>query len=258
MHKQEFLKDKHALVTGAGGGIGSAIARLLDQQGVKVTLLGRNIEKLNAVASELNNSNIVQADVTDDLSVKDAISRARETFGPIEILINNAGMAKSSPYLELSSELWHDTIAVNLNGVHYCSQAVLPDMISKGWGRIINIASTAAQKGHAYVSAYVAAKHAVLGLTRSLALEFAKNHITVNAICPGYTDTQMVEDAIENIVTLTGRSESDALAELVKNNPQKRLIQPGEIAESVHWLCQPAAASITGQAISIAGGEVMS
>ncbi len=257
MHSMTTIKDKHVLITGAGGGIGSAIARKLSEHGLKLSLLGRDRSKLKALAAELPNSLIVCADVTDEAAIKSALSEARKSFGPIEILVNNAGAARSYPYLKQTTENWREIMAVNLDGVHYCTQAALPDMLQQGWGRVINIASIAALGGAAYVSAYASAKHAVLGLTRSLALEFASKNITVNAVCPGYTDTEMVQSAIANIMNVTGRSQAEAHHELVKNNPQKRLIQPEEIAHAVDWLCQPNACGVTGQAITVAGGEVM-
>lgn len=257
MHNNQIITSKHAIITGAGGGIGSAIATQLDSQGVKLSLLGRNIAKLEAVANTLANAHSVVADVTDENAVQQALDTARSKFGPIDILVNNAGVAKSYPYLKQTTEDWREIMAVNLDGVHFCTHAALPDMLTQGWGRVINIASVAAQTGAAYVAAYVSAKHAVLGLTRSLALEFATKNITVNAVCPGYTDTNIVRTAIDNIVQKTGRSHEQALQELVKTNPQKRLIQPEEVAHTVGWICQPGSAGITGQAISVAGGEVM-
>ncbi|MEL0068636.1 MAG: SDR family oxidoreductase [Gammaproteobacteria bacterium] len=256
-HTSDSISGKHALVTGAGGGIGSAIVKQLSAAGAKVTLLGRNLSAMQAVAEEVPESCIVQADVTDQTAIEHAFAQARSQFGPIDILVNNAGIAKSAPYLKQSTEDWQQTMDVNLNGVHFGTQAALPDMIAQGWGRVVNIASVAALQGHAYVAAYVAAKHAVLGLTRALALEFANQEITVNAVCPGYTNTDMVTKAVANIVKLTGRTEAQARAELVKDNPQQRLIEPEEVANAVLWLCQPAARGMTGQAITVAGGEVM-
>jgi len=269
MHKSDKTNDqfslsgKHAVVTGAGGGIGSAIARQLHAQGAKVSLLGRNEAKLKSVARDLNDSQVITVDVSNAQSVTQAFEKARSSFGSIDILVNNAGVALSSPYLKQTPEQWQQTMAVNLDGVHFCTQAALPDMIGdqngrKQWGRIINIASTAAQKGYAYVAGYVASKHAVLGLTRALAVEYANRSITINAVCPGFTDTEIVANALDNIMAVTGRSREAALSELLKDNPQKRLIQPEEVANVVQWLCLDTSNSITGQAISVAGGEVMS
>lgn len=252
------LQGKHAVVTGAGRGIGAAIAKTLVAAGCKVTLMGRTQSHLDDRCTELSpNAQAVSVDVTDPRAVTVAFAKAREGFGSIDILVNNAGAAEAKPYLKSSNDEWHNCIAVNLNGVHYCTQAALPDMLEKGFGRIINIASTAAQKGYAYVAAYTAAKHGVLGLTRALALEFATKGITINAVCPGYTETDIVKDAIKNIVEKTGRTEQEARAELTKTNPQRRLIQPQEVASTVLWLCGDQSGSITGQGISVAGGEVM-
>ena len=182
---------------------------------------------------------------------------AREGFGPITVLVNNAGQAESAPFRKTGAELFERMLAVNLGGVFHCTQAVLPDMLAAGWGRVVNVASTAGLVGYAYVSAYCAAKHGVIGLTRSLALEFAAKNITFNAVCPGYTDTDIVARAAANIAAQTGRDEAQARAELAKGNPMKRLVTPDEVADSVLWLCGEGAASINGQSIAIAGGEVM-
>ena len=251
------LKDKHAVVTGAGQGIGAAIADALAGTGARLTLMGRTRELLERKAADLDAAQAVPVDVTDPNRVAGAFASARERSGPVDVLINNAGAAEARPYLKMSDDDWHAALAVNLSGVHYCTHAVLPQMLERGWGRIINIASTAAQKGYAYVSAYTAAKHGVLGLTRALALEFARSGVTFNAVCPGYTDTDVIRRAVENIVAATGRSEEEALAELTRVNPQGRLIQPVEVANAVVWLCREDSSSITGQALSVAGGEVM-
>ena len=253
------MNGRHALVTGAARGIGAAIARTLAADGATLTLLGRNAGALQALAQELpgQGHGFVVADVADEAAVQRAFAQARQARGPITILVNNAGQAESAPFQKTSLELWQKMLAVNLTGTFLCSQAALPDMLAAGRGRIVNIASTAAQKGYAYVSAYVAAKHGVLGLTRSLALEVARKGITVNAVCPGYTDTDILRESIANVVAKTGRSEAEALAEFAKTNPQQRIVQPGEVADAVRWLCGDAAASITGQAISVSGGEVM-
>jgi NAD(P)-dependent dehydrogenase (short-subunit alcohol dehydrogenase family) len=199
---------------------------------------------------------VVVADVTEPESVRAAFAEARSARGPIAILVNNAGQAESAPLLKTSFALWQRMLAVNLTGSFLCAQAVLPDMLDIGWGRIVNIASTAGQKGYAYVSAYTAAKHGVIGLTRSLALEVARKNITVNAVCPGYTDTDILRDSVANVVGKTGRSEAEALAEFASVNPQQRIVQPAEVADAVRWLCGSGAASVTGQSISVSGGEV--
>lgn len=255
----QTLIGKHALVTGGGSGIGLAIAQALLQQGVKVTITGRTETKLQDALSRLNSeqATAVVMDVSDAESVRQGFAMARENFGEIDILINNAGQASSAPFLKTDEALWQQMLAVNLTGSFLCSQEALPAMLKAGWGRIVNVASTAALKGYAYVAAYCAAKHGVLGLTRALAVEVAQKGVTVNAVCPGFTETDIVQDAIRNIVAKTGRTEDEARAELASANPQKRLIQPQEVAQTVVWLCQPSSASQNGQAIAIAGGEVM-
>jgi NAD(P)-dependent dehydrogenase (short-subunit alcohol dehydrogenase family) len=254
------LKDKHAVVTGGGRGIGAAIAESLARAGVKVTLMGRSFDALEQHALKLREFADVHleiVDVTDQESVSRAFARASQALGPVTILINNAGQAQSQPFLKTSLEGWNAMLEVNLTGTFLCTQAALPGMLESGWGRIVNVSSTAGLTGYSYVAAYCAAKHGVIGLTRALALELAKKNITVNAVCPGYTDTDIVRKAVSNIATRTGRTEDQARAELTKVNPQGRLIPPHEIAEAVLWLCQPGSASVTGQAIPIAGGEVM-
>jgi len=251
------VNQRHVLVTGGGTGIGAAIARAAAAQGSRLSLLGRSAAPLREVAVSLENAQAITCDVTNEESVADAFEQARATFGPVEILVNNAGAAPTAPFHKLSGEAWRQVMAVNLDGVFNCTSAAIDDMLAANWGRVINIASTAALRGYAYVSAYSAAKHGVLGLTRSLALETAKRGITVNAICPGYTDTDIIRRSVRQIMEKTGRSEADALATFTATNPQGRLIQPGEVAATVLWLCSEGAGSVTGQAISVSGGEVM-
>ncbi len=245
------------MVTGGGTGIGAAIAGRLSAAGARVTLMGRTLDRLESKAAELGDAQAIAADVTDESSVEQAFERARAEFGPISILVNNAGAAPSAPFKKTSLALWNSAIEVNLTGVFLCSRAVIEGMLEAGAGRIINIASVAGLKGYGYVSAYCAAKHGVIGLTRSMALEFATKGITVNAICPGFADTQIVADAIENITAKTGRSPEQALGELTKHNPQGRLIDAGEVAAMALWLCSEDTRSVTGQALALAGGEVM-
>jgi len=189
--------------------------------------------------------------------VEAAFAGAAIAQGPVGILVNNAGQAASAPFARTDLALWNQMLAVNLTGTYLGIRAALPGMLDLGWGRIVNIASTASLRGYAYVSAYCAAKHAVLGLTRSLALELAKKPVTVNAVCPGYTATDIVRDTLANIQAKTGRSAAEAEAELVRHNPQGRLVQPAEVANAVLWLCQPGSEAVSGQAISVSGGETM-
>ncbi len=254
-----MLAGRHALVTGAARGIGAEVARVLVSAGARVTLLGRQPDALAALAAELGErAHVVVADVVEPDQVAAAVAAARQRFGPLAILVNNAGQAQSAPFQKTSLELWNRMIAVNLTGSFICSQASLPQMIEGGWGRIVNIASTAGQRGYAYVSAYVAAKHGVVGLTRALALELARKNVTVNAVCPGYTETDILRESIANVVAKTGRSVEEARAQFAAVNPQGRIIQPSEVASAVLWLCSEGAASVTGQSISISGGEVTS
>ena len=254
------LTISHAIVTGGATGIGAAISTALLDCGAKVTIVGRRKSVLHdAVAQFPNSSNAqaVVADVSSADSVNQAVAEARSSFGPVDILINCAGAAPTMPFHKLKVDEWNEVLAVNLNGVFHCTSAVINEMRERKSGRIINIASTSALKGYAYVSAYCAAKHGVLGLTRALALETATHGITVNAICPGFTDTDIIRDSVKNIVAKTGRSEAQALESFTDTNPQKRLIDPEEVAETVLWLCCNNSRSITGQAISVSGGEVM-
>jgi NAD(P)-dependent dehydrogenase (short-subunit alcohol dehydrogenase family) len=252
------MTPRHALVTGAARGIGAEIARRLAADGAVLTLLGRQRDALQQLADTLPGTGhgVVVADVADAHGVTSAFELARAARGPVAILVNNAGQAESAPFLKTSAELWQRMLAVNLSGSFHCAQAALPDMLSARWGRIVNIASTAGQKGYAYVSAYAAAKHGVIGMTRSLALEVATKGVTVNAVCPGYTETDILRDSIANVVAKTGRSPDEARASFAAGNPQQRIVQPVEVADAVAWLCGAGAAAITGQSISVSGGEV--
>jgi NAD(P)-dependent dehydrogenase (short-subunit alcohol dehydrogenase family) len=251
------LEGRHAVVTGGGRGIGAAVASALSAAGARVTLMGRSETPLRERAATLPIAQAVRCDVTDEAGVAAAFAEAAGSFGPVTVLVNNAGAAASAPFLRTSLELLRGMLEVNLVGTFLCSRAALPDMLEAGFGRIVNVASIAGLKGAAYVSAYCAAKHGVIGLTRALALETATKGITVNAVCPSYTDTAMAQQAIANIVAKTGRSAAEAEAELVRKNPQGRLVRPEEVAATVAWLCAPGTEAITGQAIAIAGGEVM-
>jgi NAD(P)-dependent dehydrogenase (short-subunit alcohol dehydrogenase family) len=251
------LEGKNAVVTGAGRGIGAAIAQALAGEGARVALLDINLKLAEAQAAKLPGAFALSADVTDPDSVRAAFSTIRERVARIDILVNNAGNAQSAPFSRTDPAMWNRMIALNLNGVFLCTSEVYRAMAKQDYGRIVSIASSAGVKGYAYVTAYCAAKHGVVGLTRALALEAAQSHVTVNAVCPGYADTDMVKDALANIVAKTGKSEAEARAALTAHNPQGRLIQPEEVANAVLWLCLPASASITGQAIAVAGGELM-
>ena len=246
------LKGRHALVTGGATGIGLAITKSLVAAGARVTIASRNIERVNAVAAELEGVSGVALDVTKPKDINTVFGQ----LGPVDILVNNSGIAFATPFDKMSLEQWSGVMAVNLTGVFLCTQAVLASMREHNQGRIINIASTAGLKGAPYASAYAASKHGLIGMTRSLALELATTGITANCVCPGFTDTDMVADAITNITSKTGRSEAEALAELVKYNPQRRLVTPEEVADTVLWLCQDSSRSITGQSIVVAGGDV--
>ena len=255
--------QRHILVTGGARGIGRSVTQALLAQGARVTVLGRSLPDAQALRTLTGSDeaaerlHAVAADVSDPEAVAAAFAAARARFGAIDTLVNNAGQASSAPALKTDLALWQRMLAVNLTGAWVCTQQALPGMMDAGWGRVVNVASTAAQRGYAYVSAYCAAKHGVLGLTRALALELATRGVTVNAVCPGFTETDLLADSVANIMAKTGRTEEQARADLAAGNPQKRLIQPQEVADAVLWLCQPGSGSVTGQAISVSGGEVM-
>ncbi len=261
-----MLTHRHALITGAGSGIGAAIALALAQQGCRLSLAGRSHDKLQQQAERLRAQVpgvavlLAPMDVADPASVQAAVQQAQ--LGQVHILINNAGQAQSQPFVRTDAALWQQMLDVNLSGTFHVTQAVLPGMLEAASaegggtpGRIVNIASTAGLMGYAYVSAYVAAKHGVVGLTKALALELARKNITVNALCPGYTETEIVHEAVRNIVAKTGQSEDQARQALAARNPQQRLVQASEVAQSVVWLCAPGSDALSGQAIAIDGGE---
>jgi 3-hydroxybutyrate dehydrogenase len=250
------VQGKHALVTGGSRGIGRSIAARLAANGALVTVVGRNAAALQTVvaAGEARFSTV--ANVEDPAALAKAVAAAVAYGGPVDILVANAGMAPAAPFLKTSAETFRQTVAVNLFGVVEAARAVLGDMIARKSGRIVAIASTAGLKGYPYVSPYCASKHAVIGFVRALALETATTGVTVNAVCPGFTETDIITESIERIVARTGRTHEAALAELVKHNPQKRLVQPEEVADTVLWLCSEGARSVTGQAISVSGGEI--
>jgi NAD(P)-dependent dehydrogenase (short-subunit alcohol dehydrogenase family) len=249
------LSGRHALVTGGGTGIGAAVATTLAQAGAAVTICGRRLQPLQAIAAGDSNIRAAIADVTDEGALARLCEQAENAGEPFDIVIANAGMAQSAPAHKTPLELWNRTLSVNLTGAFLTVKPALATMHARGFGRIVFIASTAGLKGYAYVAPYVAAKHGLIGLMRALALETAHAGITVNAVCPGFTETAMLSDSIDRITAATGRSGADARASLAASNPQGRFIQPQEVADAVLWLCGSASAAITGQAISVSGGE---
>jgi 3-hydroxybutyrate dehydrogenase len=250
------LKGQHALVTGGGRGIGRAIAASLVKAGATVTIVGRNPGTLEQAIMQGDAHAASVADVSDVQRVQAAVQDAVARYGPVDLMIANAGGAASAPFMKSGPEVFRQMLDVNLLGVTNVAQAVLHSMTERGFGRIVAVASTAGLKGYPYVSAYCAAKHAVIGFVRALALETAKTGVTVNAVCPGFTNTDLVAESLETIMSKTGRTREDALGELVKHNPQGRLIDPFEVAGAVLWLCSEEARSVTGQAIVVAGGEI--
>ena len=249
------LAGQHAVVTGGGSGIGAATAEALIRSGARVTLMGRDAARLDAQRAVLSTLGEV-ACVSVDVGNEAAVAAAFEQAGAVDLLINNAGQAQAAPFAHTDMALWQRMLDVNLTGVFLCTRAVLPGMLERGAGRIVNIASTAGQIGYAYVAAYCAAKHGVIGLTRALALEVATKGITVNAVCPGYTETELLRASLDQITSKTSRSEQEARSILLRHNPQNRFVAPEEVANAALWLCMPGSAAITGQSISVSGGEV--
>jgi 3-hydroxybutyrate dehydrogenase len=248
-------RSSHALVTGGGRGIGREIASQFAQAGATVTVLGRNRAALDEAVAVGSAHFASVADVTDQAAVDAAIAAAAARQ-PIDILIANAGIAESAPFGRSNAALFKRMMDVNFMGVVHAIGAVLPSMRERRYGRIVAVASTAGLKGYPYVSAYSAAKHAVVGLVRSLALELASTGVTINAVCPGFTDTDLLAGSIDNVMKKTGRSREQAVAEFSRYNPQGRLLTPAEVADTVLWLCGERSSAITGQAIAVAGGEI--
>lgn len=257
----EDLAGHTALITGAGRGIGRSAALALAAAGADVVVSARTHDEIQQVAQEVTalgrKSLAVICDVTRPEQISEMAAAAKQTFGVVDILVNNAGAAKSHKFLNHPDSLWEDMLSINLSSVYYVTKAFAPDMVAKGWGRIINIASVASKVGGRYVAAYTAAKHGVLGLTRALALEFATQGITVNAVCPGYVDTPMTDGSIQNIAARTGMSEAEARTTLEKLSPQNRIVEVDEIAAMVVFLATNAARGINGQGINIDGGSAM-
>jgi NAD(P)-dependent dehydrogenase (short-subunit alcohol dehydrogenase family) len=250
-----MIPFRHALVTGGGSGVGKSIAVALAQAGVAVTICGRRADALEAVAATSEHIHAIAADITDEQAVSALYEKAEAARGVFDIVVANAGAAESAPAHRVALADWRKTLDVNLTGAFLTVKPALSGMAVRKAGRIIFIASVAGLRGYAYVAPYVAAKHGVIGLMRALAAETAKSGVTVNAICPGYVETDMLERSVNNIVEKTGRSQEETRATLAAANPQGRFIQPEEVADTVLWLCGDKAGSITGQAISISGGE---
>jgi 3-hydroxybutyrate dehydrogenase len=257
------LFDKVAVITGGGRGIGREIAFAFAREGASIAVLARTAEQVREVACEIESECDTKAmhalcDVSQRESVEQAFASVIEHFGRIDILVNNAGIAESAPLLKTSDEMWQKIIGINLNGAFYATRAALPYMLARGWGRIINIASIAGKTGAPYITAYTASKHGVVGLTRALALEVVTKGVTVNAICPGYVETEMAAHAIENITTKTGKTTEEARDILNRMSPQNRLLTPEEVAALALLLASHEGRGINGQAINIDGGSVVS
>ncbi len=250
------LDGRHAVVTGGGRGLGRAIATALTGAGAHVTVVGRSAASLEQAIAAGHAKGKAIADVTDATMLASALRQAAAESGPIDILVANAGGVESAPFAKTSADRFRHMFELNVLGIVHAVHGVLADMVARRFGRIVAVASTAGLKGYAYVSAYCTAKHAVVGLVRALAAETARTGVTVNAVCPGYSDTDLVRESLDKITAKTGRSREEALASLLGANPMGRLITPEEVAAAVLFLCSPEAAAITGTTLAVAGGEV--
>ena len=251
-----LVEGRHAVVTGAGSGIGAAIAAALADEGARVTILGRRLEALERLAAgSAERLFPVRADVTDEDSLHVAFAQAGRERGRVDIVVANAGAAASAPFRRLDTAMWAEMLGVNLTGCYYTFRHGLAAMGGGArWGRLIAIASTAGLKGYPYVAAYCAAKHGVVGLARALAVELATSAVTVNTVCPGFTETPLLERSVRHIVRQSAMSAEDARRSLAADNPMGRFIEPGEVARAVLWLCGPGSDSVTGQSVSVSGG----
>jgi len=246
------LETRRVLITGGGTGVGADLARGFAAAGADVVVIGRRRELLDAVAASDARITAIVGDVTDEADVTAVFAEA----GPVDIVVANAGAAESAPFIGTTFDIWQRMLAVNLTGAFLTLREGLRQLDGRGWGRLVTVASTAGLKGYSYVSAYTAAKHGAVGLTRAVAQEVAGTGITANALCPGYLNTEMTERTVANIVETTGRTPADALKALTRTNPQGRLVEPAEVTAAALWLCGPGSDAINGQAIAIAGGEL--
>jgi len=256
-----YLEGEHAVVTGGSRGIGAAVAAALARRGARVTILSRTPVALDERAALLRREpgsdvRAIACDVTDEAAVRTAFARATDDHGPVHVLVNNAGAAEAAKFSQMTRTLWDELLAVNLTATFTCTLQVIPAMLERRSGRVINMASTAGVRGFKNMTAYCAAKHGVVGFTRALAMETAKHGVTVNAICPGYTDTDMTEHAVDNVVRVLGKSPEEARAMIVATIPRGRLTSPDEVASAVAWLCAPESAAVTGIVLPVAGGEI--